>query len=455
MAAVDRRQFRMLTRGLTRDCIEEGILDAADVKPQAPLSSLYSPEFVWKLDGAIQATFGSALWQDILHSQKMTPTWSTHGWSEIVAEQNSLYASAIETRRKEPTNIFPGLTTEEAAPEEVQEGELTEEATPDEVQKEEPAEEVAIAAGPEPVDVLPPLESMLKLIRLAQSVKRAARKFKSLLSLRDHPMYIHLLHGSNLRAADWNGASDPYVLVTCFEGKHRANTQTIKSEIAFKTLEPQWDQRILLPGVKRNATLCLTVLDYDFGSNPDFLGQVIVPLDSIKETVTKIPLGPLMYIPEQPDGTPMQFGDKHMAGQGSITFALETCPNVKFVGDLQVLAPLDPKKWFQPTPVFQSMFATLFTDRMVVYTPEDKAQGKATAIIPLATIQQMLDDGNEWTFRLKDNREWRFRVDYAIEDRDLQHDRWLKALCRTTRRPVLVETSPSQFQFKFQPVAVA
>ncbi|RQM29170.1 hypothetical protein B5M09_006198 [Aphanomyces astaci] len=57
--------------------------------------------------------------------------------------------------------------------------------------------------------------------------------------------------------------------------------------------------------------------------------------------------------------------------------------------------------------------------------------------------------------QVQDGTVWKFRVGLSERRRDDWHDRWLKALCRTTKRPVLVQTSPNQFQIKLQPVLVA
>ncbi|RHY16325.1 hypothetical protein DYB32_010655 [Aphanomyces invadans] len=173
----------------------------------------------------------------------------------------------------------------------------------------------------------------------------------------------------------------------------------------------------------------------------------MIPVQSVT-TVTKVNLGPLMFTPRHLDGSIMAVSDKSKPGQGSITFALERCPNVVILDDLDVLASADPKKWFQAAPTaFHTVTATLMTDAIVLYSPNDKAECKPTATIPFNSIAQILDDGDTWTLRLNGTTsEWKFRVGLDNMSREAMHDRWLKALCRTTKRPVLVEASPSQFQ---------
>ncbi|ETV97415.1 hypothetical protein, variant 1 [Aphanomyces invadans] len=473
MAATEERQLRMLTRGITRDCIEEGVLEPSIVaKEDMSATYAYSAEFVKTLDNAIRANFGTSLWHDILASQnvpKYAMSWPSHGWSDALHCGGFVSPASTLSVNTKNAHIAESCPRDYSLHDSV-------DTFPPPISDTTPQTDLTHSAASEGCTIhvdeaslgnfdecptLVPLDAMLKVMRLAQTIQRAARKFKSLLRNSKHPrpMYIHLLHGDNLRAADWNGASDPYVVVTVLESSNPRNleaAQTTKSDIVYKTLNPHWDQRLLLPAVAPSATLCLTVLDYDFGSNPDFLGQVMIPVQSVT-TVTKVNLGPLMFTPRHPDGSIMAVSDKSKPGQGSITFALERCPNVVILDDLDVLAPADPKKWFQAAPTaFHTVTATLMTDAIVLYSPNDKAECKPTATIPFNSIAQILDDGDTWTLRLNGtSSEWKFRVGLDNMSREAMHDRWLKALCRTTKRPVLVEASPSQFQIKFQPLVVA
>lgn len=90
------------------------------------------------------------------------------------------------------------------------------------------------------------------------------------------PLVLHIDKASGLAAADRWGKSDPYVDVQ-FNGVVLGNTQII-----WKTLEPQWDERRQLPPLRMGAQnrLTLDVYDKDDGvARGDFLGQVTVDLN--------------------------------------------------------------------------------------------------------------------------------------------------------------------------------
>ena len=91
---------------------------------------------------------------------------------------------------------------------------------------------------------------------------------------------IKLQRAADLKAADRNGKSDPYVKV-------RAGGQEKKTNIRYATLEPVWNQSIDLYGALPDflaSGLTLTLKDWDrFGSH-DALGEVMTPLQFLDET---------------------------------------------------------------------------------------------------------------------------------------------------------------------------
>ena len=90
------------------------------------------------------------------------------------------------------------------------------------------------------------------------------------------PLQLHIDRASGLAAADTFGKSDPFVCVQ-FNGVALGTTQII-----FKNLEPQWDERKQLPPLRTGAQnrLTLDVYDKDDGvARGDFLGQVTVDLN--------------------------------------------------------------------------------------------------------------------------------------------------------------------------------
>lgn len=82
---------------------------------------------------------------------------------------------------------------------------------------------------------------------------------------------VAVLGAEGLLAADSNGLSDPFAVVTLASGI-KAKTKVIK-----KTLDPTWMQGFEFDMSDPNEVVTVTVYDYDTLSN-DFLGQCQVPL---------------------------------------------------------------------------------------------------------------------------------------------------------------------------------
>lgn len=83
-------------------------------------------------------------------------------------------------------------------------------------------------------------------------------------------------HG--LAAADLEGTSDPYVVVES-AGLRR------KTEVVYKTLDPTWDQDLVMPGILDGFVetgLVLKVYDWDELGSADPLGEVRVVLTELR-----------------------------------------------------------------------------------------------------------------------------------------------------------------------------
>eukprot|EP01094_Clydonella_sp_ATCC50884_P016025 TRINITY_DN2671_c0_g1_i1.p1 TRINITY_DN2671_c0_g1~~TRINITY_DN2671_c0_g1_i1.p1 ORF type:complete len:395 (+),score=27.44 TRINITY_DN2671_c0_g1_i1:24-1187(+) len=96
---------------------------------------------------------------------------------------------------------------------------------------------------------------------------------------------VRLIAGSNLIAADSNGKSDPYCVISVPGDKH-------KSKVKKKTLEPQWDETFELK-VQPTDKVKIAVYDKDTFSSDDSLGVGYAPLTGLKrgqEMVAWIPL---------------------------------------------------------------------------------------------------------------------------------------------------------------------
>uniref|UniRef100_A0A914WES2 Uncharacterized protein n=1 Tax=Plectus sambesii TaxID=2011161 RepID=A0A914WES2_9BILA len=95
----------------------------------------------------------------------------------------------------------------------------------------------------------------------------------------ENQLIVHLIRAKRLKAMDSNGFSDPYVKLHLIPGNAKATKLTSKT--IEKTLNPEWNERLVYYGVteddRMKKTLRLTVLDRDrIGS--DFLGETRIAL---------------------------------------------------------------------------------------------------------------------------------------------------------------------------------
>jgi C2 domain len=95
---------------------------------------------------------------------------------------------------------------------------------------------------------------------------------------------VDVLDGSNLPSADRNGFSDPYC-------KFELNDQTVfKTQVQKKTLQPAWNECFDVDIASRTAAkFVCKVYDWDFASEPDFLGAATINLELLE------PFKPQMY----------------------------------------------------------------------------------------------------------------------------------------------------------------
>uniref|UniRef100_A0A6B2LRY8 C2 domain-containing protein n=1 Tax=Arcella intermedia TaxID=1963864 RepID=A0A6B2LRY8_9EUKA len=87
-------------------------------------------------------------------------------------------------------------------------------------------------------------------------------------------MRIHLLSGSNLKAADVNGKSDPYVII-----KHQK--QKVKSKVCNATLNPNFFQHFSLDVEDMTKPLKFKVWDHDAVGSDDKLGKGSIDLNTL------------------------------------------------------------------------------------------------------------------------------------------------------------------------------
>jgi len=89
---------------------------------------------------------------------------------------------------------------------------------------------------------------------------------------------VKIVEGRNLLAADFNGLSDPYCVVTIFG-------EEFKTKVKKKTLNPTWDEAFvhLTHGIpKEDDNVTVLVYDYDLIGKHNFLGQVKIPSSDLK-----------------------------------------------------------------------------------------------------------------------------------------------------------------------------
>ena len=87
-----------------------------------------------------------------------------------------------------------------------------------------------------------------------------------------------MLAARDLEAADFGGASDPYVLL-------ELDGETRKTEVIPRSLRPVWGARFELVAAKAlaDSALTLSVFDHDAFGSHDFLGGVRIPIGSVEE----------------------------------------------------------------------------------------------------------------------------------------------------------------------------
>eukprot|EP01100_Stratorugosa_tubuloviscum_P011870 TRINITY_DN539_c2_g2_i1.p1 TRINITY_DN539_c2_g2~~TRINITY_DN539_c2_g2_i1.p1 ORF type:complete len:746 (+),score=340.01 TRINITY_DN539_c2_g2_i1:131-2368(+) len=91
---------------------------------------------------------------------------------------------------------------------------------------------------------------------------------------------LTVIAARNLIAADCNGFSDPYCVITFLN-------QKLKTKIKYKTLNPEWNETFPLKCdesiVEKNPSIEIIVYDDDLIGGPDFLGQLSIPFNDFKE----------------------------------------------------------------------------------------------------------------------------------------------------------------------------
>lgn len=88
---------------------------------------------------------------------------------------------------------------------------------------------------------------------------------------------VDVLDGKDLPSADRNGYSDPFC-------KFELNEQSVfKTQVQKKTLQPAWNEffEVEIPSRTAAKFIC-NVYDWDFASDPDFLGKAAINLELLE-----------------------------------------------------------------------------------------------------------------------------------------------------------------------------
>lgn len=89
-----------------------------------------------------------------------------------------------------------------------------------------------------------------------------------------HTLHLRIIEGRNLKAADSNGFSDPYVKLLIHDKKE------LKTKIIKKSLNPKWDEVFHIEGLPEKGSFVIQVWDWDMVGSDDFLGSGAVPYSS-------------------------------------------------------------------------------------------------------------------------------------------------------------------------------
>lgn len=87
---------------------------------------------------------------------------------------------------------------------------------------------------------------------------------------------IQLLSATNLLAKDFTGKSDPYVIFTCVG-------DFIKSSTKYQTLQPKWNETLLLSFPHESLKLEIDVWDWDPMPKHDHIGSVSIAIELLEK----------------------------------------------------------------------------------------------------------------------------------------------------------------------------
>jgi Ca2+-dependent lipid-binding protein len=104
-------------------------------------------------------------------------------------------------------------------------------------------------------------------------------------SLQKNGLRVYVEKAVNLAAADSNGFSDPYVVLSLYTPNMDKRVAKVKSKVIKKNLNPIWEEMLTLTHTSYNDLIVkVEVWDKDKITD-DFLGQIVWPFEEIFKKV--------------------------------------------------------------------------------------------------------------------------------------------------------------------------
>lgn len=103
-------------------------------------------------------------------------------------------------------------------------------------------------------------------------------------------LFLTVVKARGLAIADLNGRADPYCVV------HWCTRMIGRTVTQFRTLTPTWQETFFLPECRESTThaLCIECFDYDLGKRDDFMGEVHLSIQEVRnllqQSTTWVPL---------------------------------------------------------------------------------------------------------------------------------------------------------------------
>ena len=269
----------------------------------------------------------------------------------------------------------------------------------------------------------------------------------------ERPARLEIMCAEGIAASDWDtGASDPYILVSILNHKHRqiwrAETDTIES-----TLDPTFDESFIIPGMNAATVIVFTVIDRD-EIRDQFLGQTVItfdPREFIKGRVTHYhqPLRAPQYHPVGQGGQALNIDYTGIVPQGTLRVSLHPFINISSIcgfvdGPSLSTSRGEPISGSIPEKGAKKVWAVLAEDKLHLY--KTKGEMKPKGVISLSRAKIKIDQrgdhlkvdvihkgGATLSLRMRDEiNRWRTAFQLGIHKIQLTRHQHMDALFNDT-----------------------